>query len=463
MSTKQQTLKGPISFSGKGLHTGVEVTMTVNPAGVDNGIVFRRIDVEGTPLVPALCDNVTDTSRGTTIESNGVKVSTIEHIMSALWTLGVDNALIDIDAAEAPIMDGSAREYAEKIVATGLVEQDADRKYYQVTEKMVYTIPDKGVSIILYPDEEFSASVHVDYNSKVIGNQYATFNPGDDFARKISPCRTFVFLHELEPLINMNLIKGGDLDNAIVVVENPVPDEQLDKLKKVFNKPDIEIKAGYLNNLELRCNNELARHKLLDLLGDFALLGVRIKGRVWATRPGHFANTEFMKQLKQTIRRGGEKPRYTYDCRKPPLYDINDIRRMLPHRPPFLLVDRIFHCDSSSVAGIKNVTMNEPFFVGHFPEEPVMPGVLIVEAMAQCSGIMVLSNVPDPENYSTYFMKIDGVKFKRKVVPGDTLQFEIHLLEPIRRGVALVEAKAFVGETLACEAVMMAQVVKNKK
>ena len=360
-------------------------------------------------------------------------------------------------------MDGSAREYARAITETGLADQDAERQFYHVTEKMVYTIPEKGVAIILYPDDEFSVSVHVDYNSKVIGNQYATFNPGDDFARKISPCRTFVFLHELEPLINMNLIKGGDLDNAIVVVENPVPDEQLDKLKKVFNKPDIEIKAGYLNNLELRCNNELARHKLLDLLGDFALLGVRIKGRVWATRPGHFANTEFMKQLKQTIRRGGEKPRYTYDCRKPPLYDINDIRRMLPHRPPFLLVDRTFHCDSSSVAGIKNVTMNEPFFVGHFPEEPVMPGVLIVEAMAQCSGIMVLSNVPDPENYSTYFMKIDGVKFKRKVVPGDTLQFEIHLLEPIRRGVALVEAKAFVGETLACEAVMMAQVVKNKK
>ena len=463
MSTKQQTLKGPISFSGKGLHTGVEVTMTVNPAGVDNGIVFRRIDVEGTPLVPALCDNVTDTSRGTTIESNGVKVSTIEHIMSALWTLGVDNALIDIDAAEAPIMDGSAREYAEKIVATGLVEQDADRKYYQVTEKMVYTIPDKGVSIILYPDEEFSASVHVDYNSKVIGNQYATLNPGDDYAGKISPCRTFVFLHELEPLIKMNLIKGGDLDNAIVVVENPVPEEQLDHLKKLFNKPDIEIKAGYLNNLELRCNNELARHKLLDLLGDFALLGVRIKGRVWATRPGHFANTEFMKQLKHAIRKAGEKPRFTYDCRKPALFDINDIRRMLPHRPPFLLVDRVFYCDKTDVAGIKNVTMNEPFFVGHFPEEPVMPGVLIVEAMAQCSGILVLNTVEDPENYSTYFMKIDSVKFKRKVVPGDTLQFEIHLLEPIRRGVAVVEGKAFVGETLACEAVMMAQIVKNRK
>ena len=247
------------------------------------------------------------------------------------------------------------------------------------------------------------------------------------------------------------------------MVENPVPDEQLEHLKKIFNKPDIRITGGYLNNLELRFNNELARHKLLDLLGDFALLGQRIKGRVWATRPGHFANTEFMRQLKHTIRKAGEKPRYYYDCRKPALYDINDIRRMLPHRPPFLLIDRIFHCDSTSVAGIKNVTMNEPFFVGHFPEEPVMPGVLIVEAMAQCSGIMVLRSVPDPENYSTYFMKIDGAKFKHKVVPGDTLQFEIHLLEPIRRGVALVEAKAFVGETLACEATLMAQIVKNKK
>lgn len=463
MSTKQQTLKAPISFSGKGLHTGVEVTMTVHPAEANTGIVFRRIDIEGQPVIPAQCDNVVDTSRGTTIEVGGHRVSTIEHIMSALWTSGVDNAVIDIDAPETPIMDGSAREYAAAIASTGVVDQEAERKFYHVTEKMVYTIPEKGVAIILYPDDEFSVSLHVDYNSKVIGNQYATFEPGDDYAAKIAPCRTFVFLHELEPLIKMNLIKGGDLDNAIVVVENPVPEEEQANLKKIFNKSGIEIKPGYLNNLELRCNNELARHKLLDLLGDFALLGVRIKGRVWATRPGHLANTEFMKQLKRSIRKAGEKPRYTYDCRQPALYDINDIRRMLPHRPPFLLVDRIFHCDATSVAGIKNVTMNEPFFVGHFPEEPVMPGVLIVEAMAQCSGIMVLNAVPDPENYSTYFMKIDGVKFKRKVVPGDTLQFEIHLLEPIRRGVALVEAKAFVGETLACEAVLMAQVVKNRQ
>ncbi|MEG2240758.1 MAG: bifunctional UDP-3-O-[3-hydroxymyristoyl] N-acetylglucosamine deacetylase/3-hydroxyacyl-ACP dehydratase, partial [Alistipes sp.] len=377
MSTKQQTLLAPVSFSGTGLHTGVKVTMTVNPAEENFGIVFRRIDIEGCPLIPASCDWVVDTSRGTTIEKDGHRVSTIEHIMSALWTSGVDNAIIDINAPETPIMDGSAKDYAEAIVATGLVDQEAERKFYQVTEKMVYTVPEKGVAIILYPDDEFSVSLHVDYNSKIIGNQYATFNPGDTYATKIAPCRTFVFLHELEPLMKMNLIKGGDLDNAIVVVENPVPEEQLTHLKQIFNKPDIQITGGYLNNLELRFNNELARHKLLDLLGDFALLGMRIKGRVWATRPGHFANTEFMKQLKHTIRKEGERPRFIYDCRKPATYDINDIRKMLPHRPPFLLVDRIFHIDTTSVAGIKNVTMNEPFFVGHFPEEPVMPGVLI--------------------------------------------------------------------------------------
>ena len=436
MSTKQQTLKAPISFSGKGLHTGVKVTMTVNPADADTGIVFRRTDIEGQPIIPALCDNVVDTSRGTTIESGGHRVSTIEHIMSALWTLGVDNAVIDIDAGETPIMDGSACAYAKAITEVGITDQQAERKFYHVTEKMVYTIPEKGVAIILYPDDEFSVSLHVDYNSKVIGNQYATFNPGDNFADKIAPCRTFVFLHELEPLMKMNLIKGGDLDNAIVVVENPVSDEQLTHLKQIFHKEDICITGGYLNNLELRFTNELARHKLLDLLGDLALLGMRIKGRVWASRPGHFANTEFMKQLRRTIRKEGERPRYKYDCRKTPVYDINDIRRMLPHRPPFLLVDRIFHVDDNSIAGIMNVTMNEPFFVGHFPNEPVMPGVLIVEAMAQCGGIMVLRNIPDPENYSTYFMKIDGVKFKRKIIPGDTL---------------------------ACEATLMAQVAKTKK
>ncbi len=462
MSSKQQTLKGSISFAGKGLHTGAIVEMSVHPAAADCGIIFRRVDIEGSPEIPALCDYVVDTSRGTTIEKGGHKVATIEHILSALWTLGVDNAIIDINGPETPIMDGSSREYAAVISEVGLLEQDVDRKFYQVTEKMVYTIPEKGVAIILYPDDEFSVSVHVDYNSKVIGNQYATFVPGDNYAAKIAPCRTFVFLHDLEPLFKMNLIKGGDLDNAIVVVENAVDEEQLDHLKRLFNRQDIRITGGYVNNLELRFNNELARHKLLDLLGDFALLGRRIKGRVWATRPGHFANTEFMKQTKRTIRKIGERPRFKYDPRKTPVFDINQIRNLLPHRPPFLLVDRIFHVDETSIAGIKNVTMNEPFFVGHFPEEPVMPGVLIVEAMAQCSGILVLAGVDDPSLYSTYFMKIDNVKFKRKVIPGDTLQFELQFLEPVRRGVAVVEGKAFVGDTLACEATMMAQIVKNK-
>ncbi len=462
MSTKQQTIKSPISFSGKGLHTGVCVNMKVLPAPINYGIVFKRVDMEGSPEVPALCDYVVDTSRGTTIEHKGARVSTIEHILSALWTLGVDNTIIEIDNCETPIMDGSAGEYARVISETGLEEQSAERLYYEVTEKKVYTIPDKGVVIILYPDDEFSVSVHVDYNSKVVGNQYATFSIEDDYTSQIAPCRTFCFVHELEPLMKMNLIKGGDLDNAIVVVENPLSDEQLEHLKKIFNKSEITINGGYINNLELRFSNELARHKLLDLLGDLALLGRRINGRVWATRPGHFANSTFMSELKVAIRREGAKPRFKYDCRREPIFDVNAIRKLLPHRPPFLLVDKIFHVDDESIAGIKNVTMNEPFFVGHFPEEPVMPGVLMVEAMAQCSGILVLSRVENPADYSTYFMKIDNVKFKKKVVPGDTLQFEIQFIEPVRRGIAVVEGKAFVGDTLVCEATMMAQIVKTK-
>ena len=463
MQKKQQTLAGSISFSGKGLHTGAIVTMTVNPAAENHGIVFRRTDIEGTPSVPALCEYVTDTSRGTTIEKGAARVSTIEHIVSALWTMGVDNALIDINGPETPIMDGSAREYAAAIEQTGLVEQKAARKFYEVTEKQVYTIPDKGVAIIIYPDDEFTVSVHVDYNSKVIGNQYATLDMFNEYKDNIAPCRTFVFLHELEPLLKMNLIKGGDLDNAIVVVENPVSDEQLDHLKKIFNKEDIRVTGGYLNNLQLRASNELARHKLLDLLGDFALLGMRIKGRVWASRPGHFANTEFMKQLMLSIRRDGEKPAFKYNASKEPLLDVNAIRKLLPHRYPFLLLDKVFHLDEKSIGAIKNITFNEPQFTGHFPEEPVMPGVLLVEAMAQAGGIIVLSGVEHPEEYSTYFMRIDGVRFKRKVVPGDTLQIEAHIIEPIRRGIASIVGKVFVGGHLACEATLMAQIVRNKK
>ena len=458
---KQQTLAGSISFSGKGLHTGVIVNMTVNPAADNHGIVFRRIDLEGTPTVPALCEYVTDTSRGTTIEKGTAKVSTIEHIISALWTMGVDNALIDIDGPETPIMDGSAREYVEKIQQVGLVEQKAARKYYEVTEKQVYTIPDKGVAIIIYPDDEFTVSVHIDFNSKVVGNQYATLDMYNKYSEDIAPCRTFCFLHELEPLLKMNLIKGGDLDNAIVVVENPVSDEQMEHLKKIFNKDDIRVTGGYLNNLQLRASNELARHKLLDLLGDFALLGMRIKGRVWASRPGHYANTEFMKQLISTIRRDGEKPAFKYSPSKSPVLDVNDVRKLLPHRYPFLMIDKVFHLDDKSIGAIKNITYNEPQFTGHFPEEPVMPGVLIIEALAQCGGILVLSRVEDPESYSTYFLKADGVKWKRKVVPGDTLQLECHITD-MRRGICTMEAKAFAGGQLACEAVLTAQIAKNK-
>ena len=463
MQTKQQTLAGPISFSGKGLHTGVTVNMTVHPATDNHGIVFRRIDLEDTPSVPALCEYVTDTSRGTTIEKGTAKVSTIEHIISALWTMGVDNALIDIDGPETPIMDGSAREYVEKIQLTGLVEQKAARKYYEVTEKQVYTIPDKGVAIIIYPDDEFTVSVHIDFNSKVVGNQYATLDMYSKYTEDIAPCRTFCFLHELEPLLKMNLIKGGDLDNAIVVVENPVSDEQLEHLKQVFNKDDIRVTGGYLNNLELRASNELARHKLLDLLGDFALLGMRIKGRVWASRPGHYANTEFMKQLLVSIRRDGEKPAFKYSPSKKPILDINDVRKLLPHRYPFLLIDKVFHIDDKSIGAIKNITANEPQFSGHFPEEPVMPGVLLVEAMAQAGGIIAMKSVENPEEYSTYFLRIDGVRFKRKVVPGDTMQIEAHMIEPLRRGIASIIGKIFVGGQLACEATLMAQIVKNKK
>ena len=463
MSSKQQTLNSSITFSGKGLHTGLSVTMTVNPAPANSGISFRRIDLEGTPSIPALADYVVDTSRGTTIAKEQARVSTIEHIMSALWTLGVDNAIIDINAPETPIMDGSAREYAAKIKEVGTIEQDAEREYYQVTEKMVYSIPEKGVVLVLYPNDEYNASVHIDYNSKVIGNQFATFEPNDDYESKIAPCRTFVFLHELEPLFKMNLIKGGDLDNAIVVVENPVSDEQIAHLKTIFNKEDIRVTDGYLNNLELRATNELARHKLLDLLGDFALLGRRIKGSVWATRPGHYANTEFMKQLRVTVRNEGEKPRFKYSPNKQPVYDINQIQEMLPHRAPFLLVDRVFHIEEDSIAGIKNISMNEPFFEGHFPQEPIMPGVLIVEALAQCGGILALSSVSDPQKYSTYFLRIDRVRFKQKVVPGDTLQLEVQFIEPLRRGMATMQGKAFVGNKLVCEASMMAQIIKNEE
>lgn len=441
----------------------MDVVMTMCPAGVNSGIKFQRVDLEGEPVIDALAENVTDTSRGTTIEKNGVRISTIEHVMASLWGLGVDNAVVKINAPEVPIMDGSSREYVKKIIEVGTEEQAAVREYYTIPEKVSYEIAEKGVSIDIYPDDKFSVNLNIDYNSKVLGNQYAELQSIEKFADEIASCRTFVFLHELEPLLKNNLIKGGDLDNAIIIVENELPAEEIERLKGIFNKKDIRVaSSGYLNNIDLRFRNEPARHKLLDMIGDLALVGMRIKGKVMATRPGHFANTELAKDLRKRIKRDAAKPKFQYDPNITPVYDINQIKNILPHRPPFLLVDKIIHIDNENVVGIKNVTMNEPFFVGHFPEEPVMPGVLTVEALAQCGGILALHSVEDPENYSTYFLKIDGVKFKRKIVPGDTLQFELKLSEPIRRGIVSMDAKAYVGGQLAVEAFLMAQIAKNK-
>lgn len=462
MCDKQQTINREITFSGKGLHTGLPVRLTISPAEENHGIRFQRTDLEGQPVVRALAEYVTDTSRGTTLQQGPAKVATIEHVMAAVWGCGIDNALIRIDGPEAPILDGSARIYVEEIQKAGLKAQEADREYYAIPEKTEFELPEKGVKITAYPDDRFSVSVHVDFRSKVVGKQFAELDDPAGFPAEVAPCRTFVFLHELQPLLQNNLIKGGDLDNAIVIVEGETSPEDIGKLKKIFGKPDIQVEKGYLNNLELRFDNEIARHKLLDVIGDLALTGVRLKGRIFAVRPGHFANTEFAKLLRKQIKRDSGKPRFRYDPNAEPLYDINRIKSILPHRPPFLLVDKVMHLDERCVVGVKNVTMNEPFFVGHFPDEPVMPGVLQVEAMAQCGGILALSTVPDPENYSTYFMKIESVKFKRKVVPGDTLMFVLELTEPIRRGIVVMQGRAYVGDQLASEALLMAQIIKNR-
>ena len=439
------------------------VEMTVEPAAENSGIKFQRTDLEGQPLVEALADHVTDTSRGTTLQRGEARVTTVEHIMAALWGMGVDNALVKINGPETPIMDGSAKEYVARIAETGTVEQAAERNYYNVTEKTVFSIPENGMEIAIYPDDRFSIDLQIDYDSKVLGNQYARLERLEDFAEQIAACRTFVFAHELEPLLRGNLIKGGDLDNAIVIVEEGVPAEEVARIAAVFNKKDIRVMPdGLLNNLQLRFRNEPARHKLLDIVGDLALAGQRIRGKVVAYKPGHHANTELAKIVRKNIKRDATRPWFPYDPNVAPVYDINGIRALLPHRPPFLLVDKIIYIDSEKVVGIKNVTMNEPFFVGHFPEEPVMPGVMTTEAMGQCGGILALHGLPDPENYSTYFMKFEEVKFRGKVVPGDTLIFELNLSEPVRRGIVKMDAKAFVGNQLVVEARLMAQVAKTK-
>ncbi len=461
MTDNQKTIKKPISFSGHGLHTGAEVKLTLTPAPKNHGYQFVRTDLNDRPIIRAIAENVTETSRGTTLEENGVSVSTIEHVLAACVGGQIDNVLIELNGPEAPILDGSSKEYSAGIAKTGLTEQEAVRNVFKIEEKIEYRDEERGIELIAYPDDKFSLDVKIDYNSKVLGFQYANLDDIKDFKEEISACRTFVFLHELEFLLKNNLIKGGDVDNAIVIIDRKVSQKELDRLAELFNKPKIKVQPeGILNNVSLNFSNEPARHKLLDILGDLALVGQPIQGKIIATRPGHYANNQFARLIRGQAKKDKLKKKAPkYDLNKPVL-DINEIKKILPHRYPFLLVDRVLHRDEKTVVGVKNVTANEPFFQGHFPQEPVMPGVLQVEAMAQVGGILVLNTVPDPENWATYFLKIDNVKFRGKVVPGDTLVIKADLLAPVRRGIAHMFGQVFVGDNVVSEGELMAQIVR---
>lgn len=462
---KQKTLKSEFSVSGKGLHTGVHVTATFKPAEVNTGYRIKRIDLEGEPIIEALAENVTETTRGTVVSSKAdknVKVSTIEHALAALYTAGIDNCLIEVDAAELPILDGSAIIYCNKIEEVGIQEQEEEKEYYVVKKRIKVFNPETGSSLIVLPDDELSMDVMIEFNSPVLSNQFASLEHVSAFKSEIAASRTFVFVREILPLLQMNLIKGGDLDNAIVIHDKEMPKEDLDRLADLMNVPRKQVsELGYLNNKPLVYKNEPARHKLLDLLGDLSLIGRPLKGRIVATKPGHTINTTLAKKIRKELRyQNVQAP--SYNPNKEPIFGINDIRRMLPHRYPMQLVDKVIEMGKNHIVGVKNITSNEPFFQGHFPEEPVMPGVLQVEAMAQVGGLLVLSQVEDPERYSTYFMKIDNVKFRQKVVPGDTLIFLLSFITPIRRGCAVMKGYAFVGEKIVSEAEFMAQIVKNK-
>jgi UDP-3-O-[3-hydroxymyristoyl] N-acetylglucosamine deacetylase/3-hydroxyacyl-[acyl-carrier-protein] dehydratase len=464
MSEKQRTLAREISLTGKGLHTGLNVTITLKPAPANHGYKFCRTDLPGKPLIDAHAEHVTETSRGTTLVHNNASVSTIEHVLAAFHGMKVDNALIELDGVEAPIMGGSSWKFVEAIKEAGIVNQKEDRNYYIVKQKITFSDEEHGVDLILYPDDHFSINVLIDYNSKILGNQYAILDTIDDFEEDISKSRTFVFFHELEPLYKMGLIKGGDLDNAIVILEKEVPQEEIDRIAKLFNRPGITShKEGILNNTELLFANEPARHKLLDLMGDLALVGQPIKGKVVATRPGHYSNTRLAKIIRQEIKKAHSKRDIPqYDPEIQPVYGIEEVKRRLPHRYPFLLIDKIIFVDEATIVGIKNVTYDESFFQGHFPDEAVMPGVLLVEALAQVGGVLVLNNVEEPEKYSTYFLKIDKVKFKQKVVPGDTVILKMELSDIVRRGIVTMFGQAFVGNKLVVEGELTAQIVKNK-
>ena len=458
---KQITLKDSFVLKGKGLHTGQYITATFNPAPEGHGYKIQRVDLEDQPVIDCLAENVADTQRGTVLVKGDIRISTIEHAMAALYSAGVDNVLIQLDGPEMPILDGSAIMFCQEINRVGVVEQNANKDFYIVKRKMEIK-GDNGEHIILVPDNEFCVNTMIAFNSKVLASQFATLDTLNDFETEIASARTFVFVREIEPLLQAGLIKGGDLDNAIVIYENELPQERYDSLADKIGIPHKDAtQLGYINNKPLTWPNETARHKLLDIIGDLALIGKPIKGRVIATKPGHTINNKFARLIRKDIRKH-EVQCPNYDPNAVPVMDINRIRELLPHRYPMQLVDKIIDIDENYIVGVKNVTSNEPFFVGHFPEEPVMPGVLLVEAMAQAGGLLVLNTLEEPEKWSTYFMKIDNVKFRRKVVPGDTLIFKVKLLAPVRRGISSMGGLIFVGDNIVAEAEFTAQMVKNK-
>ena len=460
---KQKTLKGSFTLCGKGLHTGLSLTVTFNPAPENHGYKIQRIDLEGEPIIDAIAENVVDTQRGTVLgKGDNVRVSTVEHALSALYALGIDNCLLQVNGPEFPILDGSALKYVEKIQEIGIEEQNAPKDYYVIRKKIEVKDEESGSCITILPDEEMSLTTMCSFESKFINSQFATLDDISKYADEIAPARTFVFVRDIEPLLQANLIKGGDLDNAIVMYERQTTQERLDMLADLLHVEHRDAtELGYIQHKPLQWENECTRHKLLDVIGDMALIGKPIKGRIIATRPGHTINNRFAREMRKEIRKHEVQAPF-YDPCEPPVMDVNRIRELLPHRYPMQLVDKVVSLGAMSIVGIKNITSNEPFFQGHFPQEPVMPGVLQIEAMAQCGGLLVLNTLEEPERWSTYFMKIDGVKFRQKVVPGDTLIFKVELLAPVRHGVSSMKGYVFVGDHIVTEASFTAQIVKNK-